>query len=284
MQQSVIAILILGTALVLYMIPKIPLTVTTMLAVLAMVFTGVLSVEQAFSGFSNNTTLFVAGMLIIGQACFTTGLVKKMSTVLCRFVGVSEKTLAMVIFILSAVLGVFLNGAIIVSLLMTAIDCIAANSNGKYQRKNLYFPLGMGATVGNNMTTISGTSTITALAIYYAVGYETVPLFEPLLVNLPAFIVALLFFFLNGYRLSVKTFDFEDENAAQQTVKNDKAEYITWKIVLTSIVLVMVIVALIAGCNYGVCSVLGAAVLILTGCIGEKETIFYKGIMPSERI
>ena len=273
MAQSTIALIVMGIALVLFTMPKIPLSVTTVLAMLCMAFFGIIDYGTAFSGFSNSATLLVAGMLIIGRACFVTGLAEKFGKLLCRFVGTNERNFVLMLFVVAGALGVFLNGALVVPLLMTIVDGIVSQSNGKITRKNTYFPIGMAATLGNNMTTISSASTIVALGIYYAAGYDTVPHFAPMLVNLPPFIIILIYYYFFGYRYQVKRFDFDDipvdESAsAGQGGQEDKP---VWKMVMTGLTLVGVTIALIAGNNFGACALVGSAILILTGCLNEKD-------------
>lgn len=272
MTSGGIAIIITLLTLVFYMIPGIPLTVTTVLAMLAMAFFGIISFEEAFSGFASSATLLVTGMLIIGQACFSTGLAEEASRLLKRFKNLNERNLALIILLFSCALGVFLNGSLIVPLMLTIVDCVVSQSDGKFTRKNLYFPVGIGATLGNNMTTISGTSMITALGIYYAAGYGMVGLFEPMLVNLPAFIVSALVYWTFGYQVSQKVLDYEDIPVVSQKTKDDK-EKPKWKIIVTAIVLILVTVMMISGINYGASALAGASVLILTGCISEKDAL-----------
>ena len=77
METSTIAIIILIATLILYAIPKMPLSVTTILAILAMVLFGVVDFASATSGFANNVVFLNAGMMIIGQAMVTTGLAQR---------------------------------------------------------------------------------------------------------------------------------------------------------------------------------------------------------------
>lgn len=216
MEQSTIALLIMGVILVMYIIPKIPLSVTTVTGMIAMAAAGIIPFSTAFSGFGNSAVLLVAGMMIIGEACFATGVAEKMGGVLYRCVGGNEKKFVLMIFLVAGALSIFLNGALVVALLMTIIDSIAGESGGTITHKNTYFPLGVAATLGNNLTTISGTSTITALAIYYDAGYERVSLFAPLFINLPALIVVIVLYMLFGYKLQTKIFDFEEIPAGDE--------------------------------------------------------------------
>lgn len=272
MEQSTIALLIMGGILVMYIIPKIPLSVTTVAGMIAMAAVGIIPFSTAFSGFGNSAVLLVAGMMIIGEACFAAGVAEKMGGVLYRCVGGNEKKFVLMIFLAAGALSIFLNGALVVALLMTIIDSIAGESGGAITRKNTYFPLGVAATLGNNLTTISGTSTITALAIYYDAGYERVNLFAPLFINLPALIAVIVLYMLFGYKLQAKIFDFEEIPAGDECErkKMDQDDKPVWKMVLTCAVLIGVTIALICGADYGAATLVGAAIVIVTGCVTEK--------------
>lgn len=271
MNESTLALLIMGIILILYLIPKMPLSVTTVFGMLAMAMTGIISFETAFAGFASNAVLLVAGMIIIGRACFTTGLAELTGGILYRFVGNNEKRFVLALFIMATILSIFLNGTLIVSLLITIIDSIVSQSNGTITRKNTYFPLGMASTLGNNLTTISGTSMITALAIYYEAGYRTVGLFEPTLINLPAILTVFIIYMLFGYRLQNRIFDFNDIPVIEEQMKTDETKYSVRNMTVTGCTLIIVTIALIAGMNYGAAALAGAGIVIITGCVSEKE-------------
>ena len=271
MAQSTIAIIILITALVLYSIPKVPLSVTTVFAMLAMAMTGILTYTQAFSGFANSAVLLVAGMMIIGRACFTSGLAQRFGNLLYKYVGTNEKHFMIMVFLVSTLLAVFLNGALVVAMMIPIIDSVASQSEGRISRKQIYFPLGVASCIGNNLTTISATSMITAAGLVAAAGYGEISLFAPTLVNLPALIVVVIVYTLFIYRAQQKWFDFEEiplpgSHAEQREAKSDPL-----KMWITGIVLIAVVTALVIGMNYGAVALLGSSILILTGCVGERD-------------
>ena len=270
MNQSTIAILILLITLALYMVPRIPLSVTTIFAMTAMALTGIISFADAFSGFSNSSTLLVAGMMIIGQACFTSGLAEQIGRLLYKFVGANERLFVVMILIIASLLAVFLNGALVVAMLMPIIDCIIYQSDGAITKKHTYFPLGLASTIGNNLTTISATSMITAAGLMVQAGYGEMSLFAPTMVNLPAFIIIIIFYMFFGYHLQERWFDFPE--LPMQAVFDEGANqnHSKCKMVMTAGTLIVVLIALVSGVNSGACAVLGAAFLILTDCIDEK--------------
>ena len=78
MAQSTITIVIVIAVIFLYATEKLPLSLTTILAMIAMVFFKILTPAEAFSGFSSTATLLLVGITIIGEAFLTSGLVDKL--------------------------------------------------------------------------------------------------------------------------------------------------------------------------------------------------------------
>lgn len=272
MAQSTIAIIILLAALVLYAVPKMPLSVTTILAMLAMAATGIIDYQTAFSGFSNSVIFLVAGLMIIGKATVTTGLAPKIGKLLGRGkLGTNETTFMVTMFLLSCAISVFLNAALTVAILMPVIDAVVIQSQGKITRKGTYMALGISSVLGNNILTISATSMLTAVSLLESSGYGSMSIFAPLAVNLPAVIVVIIVFILFGQKLQKRWFDFPEIPITVSTSKEDTKEAPAWKQVLVAIVLIAVIIALVCGVNYGFAALLGASVLIVTGCIKESE-------------
>lgn len=276
MAQSTIAIIILISVLVLYAIPKIPLSVTTIFAMLAMAMTGVLTYSQAFSGFANSAVLLVAGMMIIGRACFTSGLAQRCGNLLYKFVGSNEKQFMIIVILIASAMAIFLNGALVVAMMMPIVDSVASQSQGKISRKQIYFPLGLASTIGNNLTTISATSMITAAALLSTAGYGELSLFAPTVVNLPALLVVIVMYIFFGYDLQKKWFDFDEIPLEPTAETAETGKHSTVKMWITGIVIAAVVVALVVGVNSGAVALAGSAILILTGCIDERDA--YKSV------
>jgi di/tricarboxylate transporter len=271
MQQSTIAIIILLVTLVLYAIPRMPLSVTTILAVLSMAIFGIIDYAKVYSGFSNSVIFLVVGLMIIGKATVTTGLANKIGKVLSYGkLGSNETLFIIVVFFVSCLVSVFVNASLTVAILMPVIDAVALQSQGKITRKGTYMVLGISSVLGNNILTISATSMLTAVSILESSGYGIMSMFAPLAVNLPAIIVVLILYSLFGKKLQDKWFDFPEISVAVLSKADGKQET-AWKQILVALDLDIVIVALVSGVNYGMAALLGAAVLIVTGCISESE-------------
>ncbi len=275
MESSTIAIIILIATLILYAIPKMPLSVTTILSMLAMVVFGVLDFSGVTSGFANNVVFLNAGMMIIGQAMVTTGLAQRVGNLVTRVnIGRNERLCIMLVLVVSTVLSVFINGAITVSIMMPIIDAIVLKSGGAISRKQTYMPLGIGSVIGNNVLTISATSMLTAVAMLEEMGYGTMSVFAPLGVNLPAIIVVFIFYALVGQRLQERWFKFDEVPVAvSKDDTNDTKQYPVWKQIVVVLDFLAVVICMVAGVPYGPVCLAGAVVVILTGCISEKKAM-----------
>ena len=275
METSTIAIIILVATLILYAIPKMPLSVTTILAILAMVLFGVVDFAGATSGFANNVVFLNAGMMIIGQAMVTTGLAQRVGNLVTRVnIGKNERLCIILVLVVSTVLSVFINGAITVSIMMPIIDAIVLKSGGAISRKQTYMPLGIGSVIGNNVLTISATSMLTAVAMLEEMGYGTMSIFAPLGVNLPAIIVVFIFYALVGQKLQERWYQFDEVPVAVSNEDTtDTKQYPVWKQIVVVLDFLAVVGCMIAGVPYGPVCLAGAVVVILTGCISEKNAM-----------
>lgn len=272
MVQSTIAIIILVAALILYAVPKMPLSVTTILAMLAMAVFGIIDYNTAYAGFSNSVIFLVAGLMIIGKATVTTGLAPKIGKLLGHGkMGSSETLFVAALFLISCFASVFVNASLTVAILMPVIDAVVMQSNGKITRKGTYMALGISSVLGNNLLTISATSMLTAVSLLESSGYGTMSIFAPLMVNLPAVVIVVVFYVLFGKKLQDRWFDFPEIPITTSGEQRTAKEAPVWKQILVAVDLIVVIVALVCQVNYGLAALLGASVLILTGCISESE-------------
>ena len=272
MAASTIAIIILIAALVLYAIPGISLASTTLAAMSALVIFGVTELATVTAGFANKVLLLVAGLTVLGQSFVTTGLVDKIAVVINKLrLDRSKKVFVMAMLIIATVLGVFLNGSIVVAIMLPIVDAVVLSSNGKIQRKDAYWVVGLGGTYGNNLLTISATSMLTAVSLLVEMGYEQMNVFTPLLINLPGMITVIIFYAVIGIKLQDKWFNFPDVPITEGAKATDAKEKPVWKQWVAGLTFLATVAFIAAGKNYGLVSMVATVVVIFTGCISDKE-------------
>lgn len=279
MDLALLSVIIIIVALILFAIPKIPMSISAIIVMLAMALTGVIDFKTTYAGFSNSVIFLLASMGIMGQALVTTGMAQKIGDVAFKLVGESEKRMLIVIVVVSVILGIFVSGAVAGALLMPMVDCMVLRTNGKITRKHMYLPIGLFDTIANNLTGLSCSSIITCSGLLVAAGYRAINFLEPTVIALPALIVTFLLYYFVFYKLSTKWFDFPDppiggdtSNLLVDTTTEEwKSAHPVWKQVVAIAAMVGSIVAIICGVDMGAAPLVGATVVILTGCLNEKE-------------
>ena len=91
MSPSTITILFLLFAIVMFVMEKIPLGVTSMIVCVGLVVTGVLDAKTAFAGFIDSNVILFVAMFIVGGAFFETGMANKIGGIVTKFAK-SERT------------------------------------------------------------------------------------------------------------------------------------------------------------------------------------------------
>ena len=76
MSPTVITLIFLAFAIIMFVTEKIPLGLTSMIVCIGLVITGVLSVSDAFNGFINSNVILFVAMFIVGGALLGVPLAK----------------------------------------------------------------------------------------------------------------------------------------------------------------------------------------------------------------
>ena len=88
-----ITLIILAVSALLFVSGRIRSDLVAICAALSLVLTGVLTPEEALSGFSNPVVVMMAGLFIVGGGIFSTGLAKKTGSYIVGLAGNREKKL-----------------------------------------------------------------------------------------------------------------------------------------------------------------------------------------------
>ena len=108
MSPTTITLIFLAFAVVMFVTEKIPLAVTSMIVCIGLVITGVLNVNDAFSGFINSNVILFVAMFIVGGALFETGMANEIGSLVTKFAK-SERGLIVAIMVIVGVMSGFLS-------------------------------------------------------------------------------------------------------------------------------------------------------------------------------
>lgn len=273
MPQLVIALIITVLVIISFSVQVIPLPLTAMLGALAMVVFGIIEPADAISAFGSDTVMMVAGVIIIGNAIFETGLAEKLGASILNLpiIGGKEKRLLLIVMIIITVLSSFVSNTAAVAMFLPLVASIAQSSNGKIKKKNCYMAMSIASVVGGFCTQSGSTPQMVAQEILLETdGLRGLTFFELTKIGVLIAIVMFIYFLTVGYRLQERCFNFPEvpnTSTTQQTVSQS-----TWKQVVSGLILVGCVIGFISGVlSFGIISLLSACACILTGCISQKR-------------
>lgn len=273
MAQSTITLIIIACTCVLYLTEKFSVAVTTVLGMLALVFTGILDFNEAFACFTSTNVMLVLGMIVIVESLIDSGIAEKLGNMLFKLVGRSEKSFLVIVFVLSSFLSLFSTNAALVAMFMPLISSVSHASHGHIARKNIYLPLAMGSLIGGTGSLAGSTAPLLANDVLTITGSETMHFFTPLPISAVMVAVVALCYWFFLYDLQVKWFDFEENEFEMglEDVPLDKRKAIISSLVFVTCIILFIIQPF--DWELGLIAIAGAVTLMITGCVDGQRAM-----------
>ena len=273
MSDATITLLIIACTCILYLTERFSVAVTTVLGMLALIFTGILEFNEAFACFTSTNVMLVLGMIIIVESLLDSGVAEKLGLLLFKFTGKSEKFFLVVVFVSAAVLSLFSTNAALVAMYMPLISSVCGSSKGHIRRKHIYLPLAMGGLIGGTGSLAGSTAPLLANNVLEQTGAETMGFFGTLPIAAIMVTVVALCYWSFLYDLQVKWFDFEEEFfelGVEDYELDKKKAAISLTVFLACIVL---FILQPFGWELGLIAVAGAVILMVTGCVDGQHAM-----------
>ncbi len=191
-----LTLFILGMTVYGYISEKFSPDVTSLLAILALLITGVLTPEEAFAGFSHPATISVAAVLVLSAGIERTGALTFIARRILAPLGRSEFLLTFVLMLVIGGLSAFINNTAAVAIFIPVVLEVCRRTGASPGR--VLMPMSQAATFGG-MCTLVGTST-NLVAHEYArkAGLPGFSMFELGQVGLPMMIGGFAYLLLVG--------------------------------------------------------------------------------------
>ena len=271
MSPSTITLLFLLFAVIMFVLEKIPLGVTSMIVCIGLVVTGVLDVKTAFAGFIDSNVILFVAMFIVGGALFETGMANKIGGLVTKFAK-TERMLIIAIMVIVGVMSGVLSNTGTAAVLIPVVIGIAAKSG--YSRSRLLMPLVFAAAMGGNLSLIGAPGNLIAQSALQEIGLSF-GFFEYAIVGAPILIAGILFYATIGYKLLPNKKSSDGDSIFDEV--RDFNDVPKWKQVLSLVILILTLIGMIfeeeIGIKLSVTGGIGALALILTGVISEKEAL-----------
>jgi di/tricarboxylate transporter len=175
-------LIVLAVAAAFFVWGKIRSDIVAICVLLTLMLRGVLTPEEALSGFSNSIVIMMVGLFVVGGGIFQTGLAKMIGTRILKLAGNSEKKLFLLIMLTTAGIGSFVSNTGTVALMLPIIISLAAAANTDSRR--LLMPLAFASSMGGMMTLIGTPPNLIIHGALVDAGYEGLSFFSFLPVGL----------------------------------------------------------------------------------------------------
>lgn len=131
---------------------KIRADVVALIALLVLTLSGILTTQEALSGFSNPIVIMMVGLFVVGGAIFNTGLAKMIGARLSRLGNGSPTRLFLVVVLATGLIGGFVSNTGTVALMLPIVVSMAASAGASASR--FLMPLAFASSIGGMLTLI----------------------------------------------------------------------------------------------------------------------------------
>lgn len=197
--EIVLVLAILAGAVACFATERLPVDLVALLALSALLVSGILTPEQAVSGFSNTATVTVAAMFVLSAGLVRTGVVRLLGK---RLTGVGRLGLRPTLIALMALIGVvsaFINNTAAVAIFLPIVLGLARDAG--ISPSKLLIPLSFASMFGGVCTLIGTSTNILVSSIAAEHGLSPFGMFELSPLGLVLFAVGALYLLTAGVRL-----------------------------------------------------------------------------------
>jgi di/tricarboxylate transporter len=183
-------------AVVLFSFEAIPLELSCLVVVCLLVLFRVLTPDEAFAGFSNDTVIFIFTLLVMTQGLASTGVVQLVGQRLAFFARYGHQTFVLAMMVVVVIFSLALSNAVTTAAFLPV--AIGAAHRAKVPRSKVLLPLAYASMVGG-MIMIYGTSTnLVASEAMQNLGLAPIGVWEMAPVGLPVAIIGVAMVVLLG--------------------------------------------------------------------------------------
>jgi di/tricarboxylate transporter len=150
--ETLLVFLLLSATIILFASELLRLDVVAILVVLVLMLSQVLSPTEALAGFGDPLVLLIAGLFVVGEALFRTGVAFRISTWVTEVAGTSETRLLVLLMLVVAGLSAFMSSTGTVAIFIPVAINLAAKV--KISPAKLLIPISIASLIGGMLTLI----------------------------------------------------------------------------------------------------------------------------------
>lgn len=175
-QDIAFVLLILGAAMVLFVTNWLSADLVALLVLLSLALTGLVTPEEALSGFSNPAVITVWAVFVMSGALYRTGVARMVGQQVLHLAGEGEARLIGVIMLTSALISAVMNNVGVAALLLPVVMDIGRRT--RIPASRLLMPVAYGALLGGLLTMIGTPPNLLVSGIVGSFGLEPFTLLD----------------------------------------------------------------------------------------------------------
>jgi len=219
--EIVLVLVILAVSLVLFISEILRMDLIALLVLCTLSLTGLVTPNEAISGFSNAAVVTVWAMFILSEGLTRTGIANILGRQVMRLAGRREAPLVIVIMLTAGGLSAFMNNIGVAALMLPVVVDIARRT--KVPPSRLLMPLAFGCLLGGLTTMIATPPNLLIAGALAQGGYEPFRLFDFTPVGIGAMLAGTLFVTFVGRLMLPKTDPASQSQKRSQ--RNLRAQY-----------------------------------------------------------
>jgi len=209
---------ILLVAIVLFITEILRMDVVALLVLVTLAITGLVTADQALSGFSNPAVITVWAMFILSDGLTRTGIADLIGTQVLRIAGQQEIALIIVIMLTAGTLSAFMNNIGVAALMLPVVVDICRRTEISPSR--LLMPLAFGSLLGGLTTLISTPPNLLISGALSDAGLRPFSMFDFIPVGGGAFVAGTLFIaFVGRFILPSSTPGVSKKHRSQRNLR-----------------------------------------------------------------
>ena len=194
-----VTFVILTLTILLFISGKLRPDIVALLSMLSLYVFGILTVQEAFSGFSNTTVVMIAGLFVVGEALSRTGVTAWIGNKIVALSQSNSNRLLILLILGAAIISGFIsNTGTVASLIPVAI---ASAWRLKTPASKMLIPLAFAANTGGLLTLTGTPPNIIADQAMRDAGFPGFSFFEYALIGIPLLIALVLYMRYLGIKI-----------------------------------------------------------------------------------
>lgn len=214
---------LLAIAVVLFATGKVRMDAIALMVIVAFVLSGTLTLNEAFSGFSDPNVILIAALFIIGNGLVRTGVATKMGAWLVSVAGNSETKMLIYLMLTVAGLGAFMSSTGVVAIFIPVVLSVSARMNTSPSR--LMMPLSFAGLISGMMTLVATPPNLVVNSELLREGLHGFSFFSVTPIGLVVLILGIVYMLAVRFMLKTDNGDSARDGRKRSTFRDLIREY-----------------------------------------------------------